>query len=1030
MPRDARIYSKWIVFIDGIQIPHLGLNLTFARNMYGTGTIMVEPDPIVHEFRPNANVLVFFYDEFASGEAAAKPSADSAEVDDPLNNYRLYFEGELSGVGHTKTPNSRNMALSVAGQFRIFQRHKMFLSTLGGEAVTPHITGGVMVPEMVSDSDNTDILSLATLADSFFGDDSNGMATEQARLFRASKNPDFSERMVSLATFLSGYNGSLRLSVVRTRLMNKIAGIPDTVMKRLMGFTLTNQLLQSETQGKVEANWSSLDLINKVCSQVFYSWYQLPGPHTPPKGALAVPDSESGKMVSTQGQPTEPEFIELPSAMTKGLASKKLFSLIRDYYRNDYVFLPEMYFSFPPPCNFLLPEDIDKIGYERIFDNEPTRVAIIDPYTVGGQSAYLAPPWLLRTLSDKELKILSARDLYSTNIYALDGVEGDKEPVSPYQSPMRGGKGGLNLLRIMTDDEIEKGILCSLDYSKMELFAAIANSTSKTLQELKDGDTTKDEENKYEQMMTRLANYRYLLMNSERHATIGCTGNRFVVPGFTAFICDKDASYIGFVEAVEHSVDAATTQERTNVVLSHVRYVPDVPTKSVEAQACKKALQDRLTQVKFNKAMEQYNDRIYDVRSALSAFQDGLAVMASSKPNSGKYKGAFTNIKIAARQLNTMAGVVAKSLYSTTRTNAGQRYVKKRTATETMPDYIGPTTSAKVNEAPGEYLDTHLPTFPTDAFASIDAFEKADGVYSVKAIPEGVMADQAVILAQQIVDYIMFQKQLLTDARENRKVPDIDTLGYADIQQTLSSIDYSSKDTAREIARFAGSFYPPEWFNQGFLKMSTIDSIYQHLLGCQPFYTVYGKGGAKPGERLDEGQVFEESTKFLQALDKIFPILKQDGIVPSTRGTGEKTVWDKLTDEGEMAPGPHAWMIKNIQRRDVTSLGQFLGQHGLELTKVVSDLPSPTMFYAMAVRKDSARGGAKSQAGAYSFDNSIFSMIVDEMELFPTLSTKPDPLVAELRAKVKSPFLTREKRQEIVKRYSMRHFGSRGFDGR
>ena len=1042
MPRDARIYSKWIVFIDGIQIPHLGLNLAFARNMYGTGTILVEPDPIVHEFRPNANVLVFFYDEFASGADVAKTRDGTAEAEDPLNDYRLYFEGELIGVSHAKTPSARNMALSVAGQFRIFQRHKMFQSTIGGEVTTPHFTGGFMIPSMVGDSDNADTLSLCALADSFFGSDSKGMASEKAMLFRASKDPDFADRIVSLISFLSGYNGSLRLSTVRTRLLNKIAGIPDTLMKRLMGFTLSNQLYQ-EMQGKVDANWSSLDLINKVCTQVFYSWYQLPGPHTPPKGELEIPDSESGAMVKAMGQPKEPEFIPLPSSMI-GLEDdeqRKLFSFVRDYYRNDYVFLPEMYFAAPPPCNFLLPEDIDKLNYERNFDAEPTRVVIIDPFLSGGQSAYMAPPWLLRELDDAELHKLSASDIYATNILAFEG-KGDEKLVSPYQSPIKDNKGAANLLRIMTDEEIEKGIICSISYSNMELFAAIANSSGKTLEELKGEDavTSVDEDNKYEQMMTKLANYRYLLMNSERNATVACTGNRFIVPGFTAFICDKDASYIGFVEAVEHSVDVATTQERTNIMLSHVRYVPDVPTKAVSAQTAKKAVQDLLTDKKFVKAEEQYSKRVREVDETLSLFKDGLASMRSSKPNSSAYVAAFLQTKLAADELNTKAGAIAGSLYGNSRTNASTKYVKDRQATETMPGYIGPTTSEKVNEFPGEYLDSHLPTFPTDAFTSAAAFEKADGIYSWEGIDDGPMEDQAIILASQINDYLKFQQQLLADARETGRVPDVDTVGYADIQQTLSSIDYSSKDTAREIARLTGSFYPPEWFNQGFLKMSTIDSIYQHLLGCQPFYTVYGKEGAKPGERLDEGQVFEESTKFLQALDRIFPILKQDGIVPSTRGIGEKSKWDELTDEGEMAPGPHAWMIKNIQRRDVTSLGQFLGQHGLELTKVVSDLPSPTMFYAMAVRKDSARGKAKSQVGGYSFDNSIFSMIADEWEMFSmgdreaaaaaSTGSRSDPMVSALRAKVKSPFLTREKRQEIVKRYSMRHFGSRGFDGR
>jgi hypothetical protein len=123
-------------------------------------------------------------------------------------------------------------------------------------------------------------------------------------------------------------------------------------------------------------------------------------------------------------------------------------------------------------------------------------------------------------------------------------------------------------------------------------------------------------------------------------------------------------------------------------------------------------------------------------------------------------------------------------------------------------------------------------------------------------------------------------------------------------------------------------------------------------------------------------------------------------------------------------------MNQHIQRRDVTTMRTFLKQYGLKLTRSMSYDPTPTVFYKMVPDGVSKQSKTSPGVGGYPFDNSIFSMIVDEWEMFPEGGSTSDPAIARLRSQVRNPALTRVRRQEIVESYAKRHFGARGFDGR
>jgi hypothetical protein len=1047
MPRDARLLSKWRVFISGVEIPHLGGSVTFGRNSYGRGSIMVEPDALIHDFRPNSKVHIFVFDRYGSGapissgdlesndEIDIEPTMGSGDPDDLLHNYRLFFEGELTGVGQSKSPNSRSMSLNIGGEFRIFERSKMFQASIGGAFTTPLVTGGLAVPEMLVDTGvgSADVLSLTALSDSFMDGNSDALKSKET-FYRASTEPDFAERMVSMTAFLSSFSGALRLQTVRSRLINKIAGVTDTTIKRLMRLTLSNQIFQ-ETQGRIDGSATVLDLLNHFCKNAFYSWYHLPGPYTPPNAPVPYADPKTGRTKEVPGQPDGFEEVPLPKNLRMSNdQGRGVFNLIRDYYRNDYVFLPELYFAMPPPCNFFFPDDNDSISYSRTFDAEPTRFVLTEPYFSEGQVAYFAPPWILRGMSAQEQARVEAADFYSANVALFEGLktkgasggEAKSEIRSPYFSPLRTGsqRGDVNLLAVLSDDEIEKGIICSNSFNNFEFFSAISKLSETKEDARRAAKNTKTDgelEDDYEHFMTELAMYRFLMENARREANVSVKGHVWCVPGFSCAVFDSDSVYLGFVEQATFTWDVGSNTETTSAALSHVRHTPfQAPGGENQEALGANSKGQKSVNVAFTESKAALVRLLAEVGQALTKIKDALNVARKlpgthTPQRSGSVGETFGE---GVSVLNRFGLTVAKSIYSD-RPEAAQRYVEAR---PNLPGYVAGTNLDDV-ELFGfdEYSKNHLPMFP-QGYSRSALYNDPDNFDDV--------IHQAQRLTDDIQDYVVFQIKLLEKAQEEGRPPDIDPVRLLKTSTVGQETRYSDPTTRQEIARLTGFFTPPSWFNQSFLRIDTIDAIYQGLLGCKPFYSVFGETANPNASELGDEEAYREYVRFIQALDRLYPFLSTDGLIPSGREVGQKAVWDRLSEEDEMAPGPHWWMTRHVQHRDITTMETFLNQNGLQLATVVSSQPSPTVFYKMVPDKSSAQGKSSGDVGGYKFDNTIFSMVVDEWELFQREGSTSDPAVTTLKEQAKSPALTREYRQQLVETYSKKHFGARGFDGR
>jgi hypothetical protein len=973
----------------------------------------------------------WFYDE----------TEPSSSIED---KYKLYMEVELIGPSHSKTPQSRSMGVSFAGLFRIFARHSMFMSSVDDEFQTTHITGGYAIPEMAAKAgeDDPDPFSSLALAKAF--DNSSAPTNGDVSPLRSTGEGSFTDRMLPFIAYLAGFNASQRMSVVRTRLFNKISAVSDQTLGGLIPTTLSNAVFQN-LQGESSATESYLDLINRFCGQVFYAWYQIPAPaFLEPGKKVDVPDFKTGKLVSVDTQPTDKNRILEPSIAQA--QDRKVFSFIRDYYRNDFMFAPELFYAAPPPCNFIMPEDLTNLNYQRVFDNEPTRVVITDPY-FEAKAAYFSPVTLLRAMKPGDRAKVSAAEFFGSNIKGLSEVETAGSVVSPYAAPPHTessplGK-GLNLLSVLSEDELEKGIICSRNLNPFELFPAIASvfrkqakgeeevaesfeSSAARSERLNKGEITE-----YERIMTAIADYRYQMSKAERQANITCTGQRWAVPGFSAIIFDRDASYLCFIESLTLSVDISTGVESTSFNLSKVRAIPRVSKENAEMldkmyteQQQKKIDIYSATKEKYQKKLEAL-DRAYlafdkGVNTALGeigfletedSILPAIPVLGNLQParQLAKYiagetvslsNPTLTAMSDAAGTINAFASPVHTSLFSGSRTEAAQRFA---TQSDVPPNGAFLDTSS-TGTAPlsqrelynydrySTYAAGYLPLFKDGQFQA-EAFvvDKAGATTTNTKKHLATVRTQAFNLVKQVKDYLQFQVTLADAAAKSGQRPQLDAAGDSAIAVAISSADAVGDEYVRSFfSELTGFPLPPTWFNKGFMLTSSIDQAYHSALGCQPFYgegTEFGGGlkGAEPAAELTSKIVFDEYVNALKMLDRLFPILDAtDGITPNRLGapTAEHpkgvSKWESLNEQPELSPGPGFWIDRNLKRRQVMSLKWFLKVHGLKIKTELSDAPVREPFWVMEPvnAKD---------------ENTIFDFIVDEWEKFPSEAVQLRP---------------------------------------
>ncbi|KKN98651.1 hypothetical protein LCGC14_0147630 [marine sediment metagenome] len=385
------------LFLDGIEIPVVGANVTTTINAPARAQIRIIPTDLAKYIQPRTTVQLFYYDytgiEIKTEDSAERASSGVIEADllditstdppndapltkskltadtkallgegkdignmysgDVLNKYRVLFKGEVSGWQWSKSAQGNRVisleCLDDTNYFDFIYQTYLNVGSIAQSQMTMFLQG--------QDHNYT------FLAAQFF--EATNWIT---RLFSPGGSPFLLDRykvkfqgingllagFVRIIAAVSGVdpgpaggrilNIFFREALLRNRILDQVyaAENDDTAIK-LMETTVFFQSIQN-TISELGANQATLrDMLKLSLTPIYYT-------HAPITTPYYNPDKDS------------------------------LYTLMMK---------PELFFAPPPSCNLIFPDEYTSVSYARNYLAEPTRLLVQERATVatGGAGA-------------------------------------------------------------------------------------------------------------------------------------------------------------------------------------------------------------------------------------------------------------------------------------------------------------------------------------------------------------------------------------------------------------------------------------------------------------------------------------------------------------------------------------------------------------------------------------------------------------------------------------------------------------------
>lgn len=1009
--------NDWVVFLDGVQIPYLSLSYSSGVNQVTQGTVIVEPDILLQYLRPRSVIAIFCKDRYSAVTYGDRES-------ELLNGFFYVAGGEVMGLSYSKEPHGRSMTLSFASDLQLLDDHQGFVSGIGGNPYFGTVVGTTLInPFELDVGAPKDLLPWTVLAETF-----NKAAD--------SSDADFGRRILRLISWLMTLNGSLRMQAVRTRFINKIAAIDDRCLTLLAGQSVAMPMFD-QLRNTVVSDDTVLTMIRKIQAKVGYLFTTVPLPYSPPS-------------------PAKPEIAQVPIHLESKVPEK--FRLQRDWYRNDYLFIPNLFYSAPPPCNFIFPDMIGSMSTSRSFMAEPTRSVFLDStFDLGAKLVFVEAPGILKEDIDR----LQTPDEFWANFTHFMQTNTDVQ--TPADSPWRSyvspeGK-SYNLLKLVSDDELEKGIVLNYQQLNEEYMLALARNLQlkqadgswdvqglENVRKLvadpkKAGLTTEDLKAKaYFVYVQEWLRYQHQLRRWNRPSQIVLKGHRWLVPGFSAVIFDSDGCYLTYVVSVSYDVSPGGA-EHTTVQIDRTRPLSTINTalsKQVEATVNDAA-----------QAVIKSQEVAEEVLNSDTAYFDRL--LRELLGDRRKIVAAQLEYDAAVGRNDVRATIVLKLQPTIKRFEQNYATIVGR-ASENANVVVGPSKneagalSASLNSG----LDVALLDFldPTSIDKPGD-FEAVSAAYAHAA--------RAVELIRT------FNTSQINQLRSNLPTHGptekaVQALNAANIDLAIRGDELSALiaklDTVIDFPT------PPSYYNPDFIDLATLDKQYQDLLGCRPFYTgPYSEGLS--GTRMssvasklrdlagnsgvlsnplnymatvvDRVDSFNEHLRMLKIMSRVYPAvirspniqLTEPIVVDNTKLAATATSWDDISNSDDNSESTMQWQHEQFLKRKAQTLIEYLRTHGFEssLEALISDEPAPFVFYRM-VPRPTPSGNENAVPGVnrkvYPWDDSVLCRIVDENTRITDFAPAGAP---DMEA------VTEELAKVNVSPYSGEYYLSPNFDG-
>jgi len=580
-PREA----AWIVYINGLEIPVMGVDVTYGVWQIPTASLKMVPHPMLQRLgsEDRLHVVIFYKDDHMQGA---------------VPQFRLLGEFEVVGWTYQNSPNGRVLQLDCVSPIQIFkQLHVFYMSSMndivGGLGPTGSAEGVTQAKPFYPASLFLEGLFRVGGETAVVGDTSASGTEESSddfikrpidfvlNVFRSillpvdvsegsETSPDISTQADHLprdATSVPGKNFFARWAL-RTKFHSRWCALPmfeDTnpvpktawrnegessptdvedaeaignlcfpLVKAVQDYHVI-EALQQHIGASVGNSGSIWDLLKMVYSQMLMEIAMIP---CPPSGAV---QKKTGYLKAGGGT-TDDEFYSIRSFFVK----------------------PSCYFGIPPICNVIFPSMVQNFTFQETYITQPTRVYLgetflshmLDPDSrLGGLTPQLLTTGFPPVVKNRMQQSITAPDVNNKNFLV--------QPEELYKGPVSKRMSAPPWLYLLEQS------------SKGEGGAAGAQPSE---------DAPEDPEvnTGLGALFDKYAEYEYYRARfAERQGGVSMPFNPYILPGFPTVVYDEEASgfdVMAYVMSITHSMSAerGSPHVSTQANLGFIRTLTEV----------------------------------------------------------------------------------------------------------------------------------------------------------------------------------------------------------------------------------------------------------------------------------------------------------------------------------------------------------------------------------------------------------------------------------------------------------------------
>jgi hypothetical protein len=528
--------AAWLVYINGIEIPAMGVVSNWGVWQMPTATIQMVPHPMLQRigYEDRLQIAVFYLDEFW-------------DSDNP--QFCLHGEFEVVGWSYNNSGRGRAIQLECVSHDQILEQlHFYYISSIDD------ITGSqldfglgitatkLLYPACLFMEGLTTPIPLGS-ADTATGTSQGGGYITRpidfvANIFRSllsevqegSANPLVAQTPGTLPDGVATAPGKNFFArwMKMTKYHRRWCALPEMedtkdgacfpILKAVQETQLIEALQEfGQTVGDSGSAW---DLLRYVFGLMFMEIAMIPSP------AIAVEDKTTGVVRGGSASPSEGQFMGILSHFVK----------------------PQCIFSLPPTCNIVFPSMLDNYAMRESYITQPTRVYLTEEFI----SNYLAAA---KTGSLEKV----IKSMLST---------GAPAPIRKRVDDLASTVGGNNKACLVFPEEFFKGPVAK------RLGAPPWLTQLSKYKETTDLVTT----DPLNSVFDAYAEYElYRARYAERQGGANLAWNPYIVPGFPMAVFDElnaGCHTMGYVQSITQTMQATGTMS-TSIGLTYMRTLPE-----------------------------------------------------------------------------------------------------------------------------------------------------------------------------------------------------------------------------------------------------------------------------------------------------------------------------------------------------------------------------------------------------------------------------------------------------------------------